>query len=207
MAWDFLRSSYDTVAASYEATFDDELGGKPRDRELLVAFAAATEDPIVDVGCGPGQIGRYLRGAGRRVIGMDLSAEMAKRAQARLDAALVSDMRSLPFADASLGGIVAFYSVIHLQRAEITPLLRELHRVLRPGGRVLLSAHEGDGVHEVDELLGSAVRFAATLLGLDELVGATTTAGFDVVTAEVRPPYTTEHPTNRIYIAASRPSR
>jgi SAM-dependent methyltransferase len=167
VTWDFLRSSYDVVADSYDATFDDELAGKPRDRELLLGFAASTQDPIADVGCGPGHIGRSLRDAGRHVIGLDLSSEMTKRAHGRLTVALVADMRSLPIAAAGLGGIVAFYSLIHLPRSDVVPLLREFHRALRPGGRVRFSAHEGEGV-------------------------------LQVVTAEIRPSYPSEHPTDRI---------
>ncbi len=203
MSWDFLASSYDVVADSYDTTFDDELDGKPRDRELLADFAASTGDPIVDVGCGPEHIGRFVREAGRDVFGLDLSSAMARRADGRLDAGLVADMRSLPFATAGLGGIVAFYSVIHLARPELAAQLVEFRRTLRPGVRVLFCAHEGAGVLEVDEFLGRPVPYAATLFGLDELVAATTAAGFQVITAERRAPYADEHPTQRIYIAAS----
>jgi SAM-dependent methyltransferase len=202
VTWDFLRSSYDAVADAYAATFDDELDRKPRDRELLLAFAASAADPVVDLGCGPGHIGRFVHDAGRRVVGIDLSAEMAALASERLDGSMVADMRVLPVASVSLGGIVAFYSLIHIPRPELGSLFRELHRVLRPGGRFLFTAHAGDGVLEVDELLGSPVRFAATLFGLDELVEATTAAGFEVTTAERRPPYPDEHPTDRIAIEA-----
>src|SRR5947207_4844730 len=58
--WHRVRSSYDTVARAYEERFLEELSHKPRDRELLERFAAAVGDPVVDVGCGPGQIGAFL---------------------------------------------------------------------------------------------------------------------------------------------------
>jgi hypothetical protein len=64
VAWDRLRSTYDHVAGRYEARFLDELQGKPRDRELLEAFAASVGDPFVEVGCGPGQSGAFVRRAG-----------------------------------------------------------------------------------------------------------------------------------------------
>ncbi|MCU1351325.1 MAG: methylase involved in ubiquinone/menaquinone biosynthesis [Acidimicrobiales bacterium] len=205
MDWGFLRSSYDTVAADYAVRFDDELEGKPRDRELLDGFARAVEDPVLDIGCGPGHIGRRLGARGRRVIGIDLSPAMAELAKPRLAGALVADMRDLPIASASAGGLAAFYSLIHVRRSDLPNVLRELHRVLRPGGRVLLSVHEGDGEIELAEFLGSPVRFAATLFQLDEVTEACAVAGLVVERAERRAPYPSESPTVRLYVEASRP--
>jgi SAM-dependent methyltransferase len=145
MSWDRLRSSYDHVAGKYEERFVDELHGKPRDRELLDAFAGAVGDPALEVGSGPGQIGAYVRRRGRHVIGIDLSPEMAKLARNRLDSAAAADLRALPLRDGAVAAIVAFYTLIHLQRGELPGALREFRRALRPGGRVLMSAHEGDG--------------------------------------------------------------
>lgn len=59
--WDQLGASHDRVAGKHEDRFLDELAGKPRDRELLDAFAVSVGDPVLDIGCGPGQIGAYVR--------------------------------------------------------------------------------------------------------------------------------------------------
>ena len=104
-------------------------------------------------GAGPATSVRSSAGAGHsterghadhRVVGVDLSPAMATLASRRLDAALVADMRSLPLATGACGGLLAFYSLIHLRREELVPTLAELRRLLRPGGRVLFSAHEGE---------------------------------------------------------------
>ena len=206
MAWEHLRSSYDTVARKYETRFLDELQGKARDRELLAAFAESVVDPVVEVGCGPGQIGVFVRQRGRRVFGLDLSAEMARLANGRLDGAMTGDMRSLPLASERLGGLVAFYSLIHVRRQELHTVLREFHRVLEPGGRVLFSAHEGQGEIERDEFLDEAVPFAATFFELDELVDASQAAGLTIARAERRAPYPSERSeTVRLYVEATRP--
>ena len=200
MSWSFLPSSYDRVASVYEAKFVDELEGKPRDRELLAPFRAL--DRVVDLGCGPGQIGAFVGGAS--VLGLDRSPEMARLAAARLGGAVVADMRSLPFAPGSLGGVVAFYSLIHVRRDEVAGVLTDVARALRPGGRVLVSAHEGEGTHEVDEFLNTKVPFAATLFSLDELVAAFESAELDVVLSERRPPYDNEGSTVRLYVEGVR---
>jgi SAM-dependent methyltransferase len=206
MAWEHLRSSYDTVARKYETRFLEELQGKARDRELLTAFAESAVDPVVEVGCGPGQIGVFVRQRGRRVFGLDLSAEMARLANGRLDGALTGDMRSLPLASERLGGLVAFYSLIHVRRQELHTVLREFHRVLEPGGRVLFSAHAGQGEIARDEFLEEPVPFVATFFELDELVDASQAAGLTITRAERRAPYPSERSeTVRLYVEAARP--
>ena len=205
MAWDQLRSSYDRAAGAYEARFADELEGKRRDRELLDLFAASVTDPVVEVGCGPGHIGAYVRERGRLVIGLDLSLGMTRRASRRLDSVMVADMRSLPLMSRTVSGLLAFYSVIHVRRTELDTVLLEFARVLQPGGRLLFSAHEGRGEIERDDFLGEPVPVVATLFELDELVGATRAAGLEIARAERRRPYETESDTTRLYVEATQP--
>jgi ubiquinone/menaquinone biosynthesis C-methylase UbiE len=205
VAWDHIQSSYDAVADSYEERFLGELRDKPRDRQLLDEFATQVGDPVLEVGSGPGQIGSYVTQQGRQVVGLDLSPRMAQLASGRLAATLVADMRSLPIASDRVGGVLAFYSLIHIPRAQLDGVLGEFLRVLRPGGRVLLSAHEGQGEVVVDEFLGQPAPVAATFFELDELVRASQAAGFVVMLAERRHPYPSESDTVRLYVEAKRP--
>lgn len=200
--WRQLRSTYDTVASAYEARFVDELDTKPRDRELLASFSTRAEDPVVELGCGPGQVGAFVRTRGRWVAGADLSLEMARLAARRLDTVLTADLRRLPLRAHSVGGIVAFYCVIHLSRPELPAMFAEVARALRPGGIVLVTAHEGRGQLEHDEFLGHAVPFVATLYELGELVQAAESAGLSVTLAERRAPYPDESGTTRLHLMA-----
>ena len=144
-----------------------------------------------------------VRSPRHSVIGVDLSPEMARRSAGRLDAAVAADVRRLPMAAGRVAGVVAFSSLIHLRRHELVPAVRELASVLRPGGRVLASFHEGEGEVRVEEFLGNAVPFAATLFGLDEVVAAFEAGGIGVDIAERRSPYATEGGTGRLYVGGA----
>jgi trans-aconitate methyltransferase len=78
-----IQTSYDRVAADYTARVYGELAHKPLDRALLERLAAAVGElgPICDLGCGPGQVARYLHDQGAQVLGIDLSPGMVAEAQ------------------------------------------------------------------------------------------------------------------------------
>lgn len=208
-----LQSSYDRVAPKYADTFFDELSRKPFDRALLdryVELVRAMEPggPVWDLGCGPGQIGRYMANRGLDVTGLDLSARMVAHAR-RLNPTMrfvQGTMLALPVADGALAGIVAFYSVIHLARDEVPRALREFYRALRAGAPLLLAFHGGEGELFAEEMLGEPVTIHATLFGGDEMAGYARQAGFTSIEVSSRPPYDFEHQTLRVYLLAAKPA-
>jgi SAM-dependent methyltransferase len=109
--WTHIATTYDAVADDYADKFSDELDGKPFDRELLdqLARGVAGRGPVVDLGCGPGQIGAYLAASGCDVIGVDLAPGMIRSAREqhpdlRFE---LGDLRALPLADDSWAGCCA----------------------------------------------------------------------------------------------------
>lgn len=78
-----LQNSYDRVAQKYAEQFRDEMSKKPFDRKMLDLLAEKINrrGVICDLGCGPGQIARYLHGCGVKACGIDLSPEMVRQAQ------------------------------------------------------------------------------------------------------------------------------
>ncbi len=203
-----VRSSYDRAAARYTELFADELAGKPADRDLLDEFARAVRPGglVGEVGCGPGHVGHYVRARGPSVCGIDLSPAMcaAARGLTGHPAYAAGDMLALPVRDGALSGLLAFYAVIHLLRADVPHAFREFARVLQPGAPLLCAVHAGDGDVYVEEVFDLPVPMYATFFARAELVQYVERAGFTVEQAVERDPQPGEVTTQRIYLLAHR---
>lgn len=194
---DFLsttRAYYDAVAADYAERFRAELAAKPMERGLLTAFAelvrAADAGPVADLGCGPGNVTAYLHGLGVSVSGIDLSAEMvsvARKAhpELRFD---VGSMTALNLPDGALGGIVAMYSIIHVPEERLPVVFAEFHRVLAPGGEVLLVFQVGNEQAHVSEAFGRAVSLDCFWRQPDQVADLLGQAGLPVHARFLREP-------------------
>jgi SAM-dependent methyltransferase len=200
-----VRVSYDRVADEYVQRISDELKGKPLDRALLDRLASSVTSPLCDMGCGPGQVGRYLHERGAQVVGVDLSPGLVEYAR-RLNPGIefrVGDMRALDFGDDTFGGMAAFYSLIHIPPQDMPQTLRELWRVLRPGGLLLLAFHIGDQVLHLDEWWGHAVCLDFRFFQPAAITAALEQAGFVIEEVIERDPYPdVEHQSRRAYIFA-----
>src|SRR5580658_3761194 len=163
---DFLRdtrASYDAVATAYAERFGDELDARPLDRGMLAGFAevvrAAGAGPVADVGCGMGRVTAYLDGLGVPAFGIDLSPGMIEVARQTYPGLRfeVGSMLALDLPDASLGGLLAWYSVIHVPDERLPEAFAEFCRVLAPGGLVLLGFQAGDESLHLAEALGHRI--------------------------------------------------
>lgn len=148
---DFIRdtrSSYDTIADDFDKQFPaDGLTALTLERALFTAFAELVGPaPVADLGSGPGHITAHLATLGLPVFGVDVSprmVELARRSHPELRFH-VGSMTSLDLPDATLGGITALYSIIHVPDDQLPATFAEFHRVLVPGGYVLLAFQAGE---------------------------------------------------------------
>jgi SAM-dependent methyltransferase len=183
--------AYDSIASDYVAFVEEGLSSRPFDRSVLTAFAGlvrqAGAGPVADLGCGPGYIAGHLRDLGHEVFGVDLSASLIEHArQLYPDLRFsVGSMAALHAADGTLGGIVSWYSLIHTPPTEIPVYLAEFHRLLEPGGYLLLAFFESEGgpVVPFDHAVTTAYRWPIDSLA--EMAGA---VGFSEVGRMIRKP-------------------
>jgi ubiquinone/menaquinone biosynthesis C-methylase UbiE len=191
-----VRRAYDVVADQYHTRFADELAHKPFDRAWLDRFAAERihDARVVEIGCGDGHVAAYLAERGLRVEGVDLSPEMIRVAQRGYPHLpfCVGDALALPFDDASLDAIVAFYSIVNLDADDCLAAFREFARVLRAGGVATLAFHIGDEMLRVESWWGTTASLDFYLHPLERVCGQLRAAGFEVLRCEEREPYAPE---------------
>ena len=115
------------------------------------------------------------------------------------------DMCAAPVSDGTFALAVAYYSVQHLPHDRVHEVFEELHRLLQPGGVLLVATHLGEGDVLTSEFLGHEVKpFAGALYSREEIEQKVTSAGFDVESVREREPLPHEYPSRRIYLLGRR---
>ena len=212
-----VAQTYSAIAEDYALTYAERIDRVDLDRRLLdglagrvgggaagaAAAAAGADARVLDVGCGPAQVGRYLADRGCAVVGVDAAAGMLAVARRRNpDLGLVgADMRALPVRSGSCGGLVSFYLLHHLPRAELRSTLREFRRVLAAGAPLLLATHAGVGVFSTEGVDGAEI--TGTLYTEDEVGRALTAERFRLEAVDHRDPLPHERQADRIYVTAT----
>lgn len=178
-----VQATYDRIAARYaESSYSDKPHEEYVDRSLLDLLASRVQGTVCDLGCGPGQHTRYLHEKGVAVVGVDLSAGMIAQASQRNPglAFIQASMYRLPVPADSWGGMVAFHSLSHIPRGEVLQVLRELRRVLRPGGWLLLAVHRGQVTLQSRRWKHVPIDMSFTHFKTSEMQGYLRKAGFSV---------------------------
>jgi SAM-dependent methyltransferase len=191
-------AAYDAVAVQYAEFAGEVWDDFPLDRAAWAAFADAVRGrgPVADLGCGPGHLTVHLRSLGLDAFGVDLSPAMIELACAAEPSVRfeVGSMAALDLPDASLAGILSWYSIIHTPPAQLPGYFAEFARTLASGGHVLLGCFESGGgpLTEFDHKVTTAYCWP-----LDELAGLAAAAGLAEVGRVYREPGDGERPMRR----------
>jgi ubiquinone/menaquinone biosynthesis C-methylase UbiE len=150
---------------------------------MLTRFVTSVGRRVVDVGCGSGELVRWLRSQGADAVGVecgDVMMRLAREADPdHPDAYLEGVGQDLPLPDVSVDAVVMSFSLHHVPREAMVDALREAHRVLRPGGTLYVAEPLSIGAgHEVVSLIDDETEVRA--LAQDALAGAPS-LGFAVV--------------------------
>ena len=135
-------NDYDAFAEAYAAANENNLVNAYYERPAVLALAGEVAGRrILDAGCGAGPLLAALRDRGAIVTGFDRSAAMVELARRRLgrhaDLRVAELGRPLPFPDGTFDDVTASLVLHYLE--DWGPALAELRRVLKPGGRLIVS--------------------------------------------------------------------
>lgn len=134
---DTVRGMFDRIAPVYDAMNRVMTAGLDRRwRRLAVAEVVWPGDRVLDACCGTGDLAVEAERRGGRVVGLDFSARMLERARRKSGAIewVQGDALALPFGDGEFDAATVGFGVRNL--ADLEDGLRELGRVLRPGGKI-----------------------------------------------------------------------
>lgn len=134
---DGVRAMFDRIAPVYDVmnrVFTMGLDG--RWRRFAAASAVRPGDRVLDAACGTGDLALAAREAGGEVTGLDFSERMLERARRKSEAIewVRGDVLALPFADAAFDAATIGFGIRNVD--DLDAALRELARVVRPGGRL-----------------------------------------------------------------------
>ena len=195
---------YDGMAADYAVKYGAELREPDSDTEFLdAALAHLPAGPVLDVGCGPAQVSRYLLARGRTAIGIDLAPGMLAAASRLVPSArlVAADLLALPLRPASCAGAVASYSLHHLPRGRLAAALAGLREALRPGGVLVVITHGGDDEEWLDR---PEARVVLSRYSPAQLASRLGDIGLVPELVSSRPPRPGEYPADKIRISARR---
>ena len=176
-----VRHGYDR----WSRVYDHDANPLPALEEprVRVALGDVRGRDVLDLGCGTGRHATWLVKGGARVTGLDFSEKMLERARLKVPADgarfIAHDLHEpLPLDDASFDAAVSGLVLEHIR--DLDGFFAEVHRVLRPGGRAVVSA-----MHPAMFLRGSRARFT------------------DPDSGEVVAPGSLPHPLGKFVMAAS----
>ncbi len=174
-----VLEGYDDIASTYLA----ERSPSEAEREALASFLDTIPDDarVLDAGCGGGDP-VLKRLESHRAVGLDFSAAQLDIANRNAPTAglVRGDMTRLPVAEGVVDAVVAYHSLIHVPAGDHRRVFDEFARVLRPGGRVLVSEGPDEWAGTNPDWLGTGTEMEWHIAGAATTREQLTAAGFDV---------------------------
>ncbi|MGP9784249.1 class I SAM-dependent methyltransferase [Glutamicibacter sp. AOP12-B1-11] len=183
MTFESVRSSYGAKASQYVDAVGSIEHAAAADVAFVETWARSIKGTVLDVGCGPGQWTHHLSTLGIAVEGVDPVPEFIRIAQRSYPQERYRRGRaeSLHVGSEALGGVLAWYSLIHTIPELIGEALAEFARCIRPGGGLALGFFTGPTLEPFDHAVATAYYWP-----LDLLASHVEAAGFTVTQSESR---------------------
>lgn len=155
---DSAAARYSARAAEYFEHFGSIVATHHQDRELVQSWAAGISGTILDVGSGPGQWSHFLHQLGHTCLGVEPAQDLRNLARQHYPAVtfLDGDAAHLPVETGSIGGILAWYSLIHIEPEHLKDVFDEFSRALQPQGTLLIGMFTASRLLRFDHAVSTA---------------------------------------------------
>jgi SAM-dependent methyltransferase len=179
-----VQHAYSSVSHLYIDLFGSGQHEHPDDLRLIDHHLGQVTGPVLDLGCGPGNLTGFLRARCPDVTGIDIVPEFIAHArQAHPSARFeLGSIASPTWADGSVAGALAWYSLIHFEPNELREALAEIRRIMALGGVLVVGFFEGPRCEPFEHKVINAYRWP-----VDEVARRLTESGFIEVERLQRP--------------------
>ncbi|MGW7294352.1 class I SAM-dependent methyltransferase [Streptomyces xiamenensis] len=189
-----IRDAYGAMSGMYLEHIEEQFSRQTYDLALLSVFADLVRGTgtVADIGCGPGHVTAHLDRLGVPAFGIDLTPEFIGLARAaypelRFETGTMLDLRP-HISESSVAGALGWYSLIHLPPAQVPLALAEFHRVLAPGGHLLLGFQSTAAGAASEPVPFDHKVTPGWLWPVDTFADALTAAGFTISLRSLREP-------------------
>lgn len=179
-----VTAAYSSAAVDVRGLLGTQISPSDPDRAVIEPWAATVDGNILDVGAGTGRWAGHLKQLGYRVEGLEPAQRLIDLARENFPSVVFHHgaIEDLAGTGARWGGILAWYSTIHLKPEELSAALGILRSVLKDDGLLLMSFFTGPQFAAFAHPVATAY-----LWPMDHMVGLVSEAGFDVLEQQSNP--------------------
>jgi len=194
--------TYDVIADRYNQEFGDDMS----DKEYVDKFLEFVEKgKILDVGCGVGNLTKYINDNGFDVIGIDLSQGMLNIAKERFKDIdfKIMDMTNIELPKNSFDALFVAYSLFYLPSDKIEGTISGFVELLKEKGKIMFILQEGEGDIIIDEPFYPNKKLYINYFTKEEISNLLESFGFKILYLDTRCPKSDiELKNNKIIIIA-----
>jgi ubiquinone/menaquinone biosynthesis C-methylase UbiE len=171
--------TYNTHAKGFQTTWASRAQPERVDEFLNVLSGKK----ILDVGCGSGRDVAIFVGKGYDVVGIDLSEAFIQMGRTHVPDAVFEqmDVLDLTFEDETFDGVWASAILLHLMPEDIPIAMKEIYRVLKPGGIFRFSVKKGNGARIESDIIVNSAKRLNVYFQKDEIERYACVVGFEII--------------------------
>lgn len=176
--------TYNKIAQEYDKEFGNDYSDTPYVDKFLNYLEGKK---VLDIGCGVGNLTKYIMDKGFKVEGIDLSKEMLNIAKQKYSDIKFYEMNMKEITlRKKYDGIMLAYSLFHLTKKEVIEVLPKYYDLLNSNGKILLILQYGQGERIVDEPLKEGLKIFINYYSQDEIIEILKNNSFKILYTDLK---------------------